>query len=196
MGNRFAGFEQEVRGPWQPKWYAGAVMDGYETTGQFAAVHKTQDKPTQTGDSRNLKLCVTVVNGKGTLNLNYTVNYRPEALEPERIEELKAARERYKDIRGAWPDKLAQRDNLSLSRLHELERAGIPLEDAEDGGFNTDKMLGKAADWRLGVHRMLEGTKDSETVPQDVLKSATDEEKARFFNKITGVAALDTKVGK
>src|SRR5215475_1184963 len=116
---RFDGFEREVRGPWEPKWYGGVIVAEYETSGSFAAIHKTEDRLSEKGDSRNLKLCVRVVNGgKLTKDLNYTLNYRPQALDPERITEVKAIQDEMKKrgITGAWPDKLAQRDALSLSR--------------------------------------------------------------------------------
>jgi hypothetical protein len=86
--SRFAGFEAEERKRWEDDWYSGVIVAEYETTGTFATVHKTQDVPSQAGDSRNMKLCVTVVNGNDTKNLNTTVNYRPDALNPERMAEL------------------------------------------------------------------------------------------------------------
>lgn len=196
MSNRFTGFDQEARGPWEPGWYGGVIVAEYEKTGDFAAVHRTEDKPTDKG-SRNLKLCVKLVRGKETKDLNYTINYRPEALEADRLEELKQMRVANKGNQ-TWADRLAQRDNLSLTRLHEIEKAELPLEDNGDGGFDVEALIGKAADFRINVCKMIadgKGGKESVTVDKALLHdpNTTDEERSGWFNRITGVAALDSK---
>jgi len=188
--NRFAGFEREERKPWEDGWYSGVIVAEYETSGNFARVHKTEDTLSKKGDSRNLKLCVTVVNGNDTKSLNTTINYRPEALEPERIEDLrvrKANKERFSGVDN--------RDSLSLSKFHELERAGIPVEDNGHGGFDVEKMLGIAADFYLGsrVKKSADGM-DDRAVTDAEKKSATDEERKTWYHKVTQIAAVDTKV--
>src|SRR4029077_10324265 len=107
--------------------------------GQLAPTHKTQEVPSAAGDSRNLKLCVTVVNGNDTKSLNTTINYRPEALDAERMEGPRARKSAEEECAGA-----DFRDSMSLSRFHELERAGIPIEDNGSGGFDVEQMLGTA----------------------------------------------------
>src|SRR5580765_1968050 len=111
--SRFSGFEREERKPWDDGWYSGVIVAEYETSGNFATVHKTQDVPSTTGDSRNLKLCVTVVNGNDTKSLNTTVNYRPEALEAERMEDLRVRKAAKEQFKGA-----DFRDSMSLSKFH------------------------------------------------------------------------------
>ena len=188
--SRFAGFEQEARKPWDDGWYSGVIIAEYETSGNFATVHKTQDQPSQGGDSRNLKLCVTVVNGNDTKSLNYTVNYRPEALDPERMEDLR--------VRKAAKEKLAGadfRDAMSLSKFHELERAGIPLEDNGHGGFDVDRIVGTTADFYLGTRtKDKKEDRNDRAVTDAEKKSATDEQRKNWFHKITQIAAVDTKV--
>ena len=188
--SRFAGFEREERKPWDDGWYSGVIVAEYETSGNFATVHKTQDVPSQAGDSRNLKLCVTVVNGNDTKSLNTTINYRPEALDGERMEDLRVRKAAKEQFKGA-----DFRDSMSLSKFHELERAGIPVEDNGHGGMDTDKMLGVAADFYLGTRvRKEKDSKDDRAVTDAEKKSATDEERKGWFHKITQIAAVDTKV--
>jgi hypothetical protein len=188
--SRFAGFEQEERKRWDDGWYSGVIVAEYETSGNFATVHKTQDVPSTAGDSRNLKLCVTVVNGNDTKSLNTTINYRPEALDPERMEDLrvrKAAKEQFKGSDF--------RDSMSLSKFHELERAGIPVEDNGHGGMDVDKMIGIAADFYLGTRvRKDKDGKDDRAVTDAEKKTATEEERKGWYHKITQIAAVDTKV--
>jgi len=184
---RFDDFARAPRGPWPPARYAGTVIEEYETSGLFAAIHKTEDKLTQNGDSRNLKLCIAVVNNGEVRNLNWTINYRPEILTPERQEDIRDAQKRYKDVRGAWPDVGLQRDALSLSRFHDLERAGFSLEDGPHGGFVVDNLIGKNAQFYCAVHQMVEGTRDSKSITPEEFKRASDEQRANWFNKVTNV---------
>jgi len=188
--SRFAGFEREERKPWDDGWYSGVIVAEYETTGNYAKINKTEDAPSKKGDSRNLKLCVTLVNGNDTRDRNIMINYRPEALDPERIEDLR--------VRKAAKERLAgvdNRDSLSLSKFHELERAGIPIEDNGHGGFDVDKMIGVAADFYLSTRaKDSPDSMDDHAVTDAEKKSATDEERKGWFHKITQVAAVDTKV--
>jgi hypothetical protein len=197
---RFSEFKPELRGPWDAGWYSGVVVAEYERNSKDGGmfVEKTSDMVSNSTDSRNLKLCVRLVNGSMTKDITHRINYRPEALTDERMKEVLEARTKFKGTRGAWADKLAQRDNLALSGFHELERAGIPLEENGHGGFDVDKMIGQAADFRLSVTRRKfpneQGNYKTEAVPKDVIKSATDEERATWENKISGVAAVSSKV--
>jgi hypothetical protein len=188
--SRFSGFEREERKPWDDEWYSGVIVAEYETTGNFATVHKTQDVPSSAGDSRNLKLCVTVVNGNDTKSLNMTINYRPEALDEERMTILRERKAKKESLQGA-----DFRDAMSLSRFHELERAGIPIEDNGHGGFDTDKMIGTTADFYLGTRvKKSKDSKDDRAVTDSEKKSASEEERKTWFHKITQIAAVDTKV--
>lgn len=190
MASRFAGFEEEVRIPWEDGWYSGVIIPEYESSGSFARVHKTEDVVTTAGDSRNLKLCVTLVNKNETKNMNITVNYRPEALDPERMETLRS--NKTAKVRGAGVD---FRDTMSLTRLHELEKAGITIEDNGHGGFDVEKMLGTTADFYMSTRYRAEGSKDDRAVTADEKKKATTpEDRKGWFHKITQVAPVDTKV--
>jgi len=205
---RFDGFEKELRGPWEPTWYSGVVIAEYEAiSAAFGSkVHKTEDRPSQDGSSRNLKLCISLVDGKTnqSRNVNWTINYRPEALELERIAELKELREENKG-KQKWGGPNDQRDALTLSRFHALERAGLLGEEGkknkdgtEDyafdskGNLDPDKIVGKAADFHINVSRM--NGKNSHPVPEKEYKGMSDEEKATLFNKVTDVVAYKGKV--
>ena len=188
--SRFAGFEQEERKRWDDGWYSGVIVAEYETSGNFAKINKTEDVLSSAGDSRNLKLCVTVVNGNDTKSLNTTINYRPESLDAERMEDLRVRKAAKEQFKGA-----DFRDSMSLSKFHELERAGIPIEDNGHGGFDTEKMLGVAADFYLGTRvKKSKDSKDDRAVTDAEKKSATDEERKTWYHKITQIAAVDTKV--
>jgi hypothetical protein len=188
--SRFAGFEQEERKRWDDGWYSGVIVAEYETRGNLATVHKTQDVLSQAGDSRNLKLCVTVVNGNDTKSLNTTLNYRPEALDPERMEDLRTRKAKKEQLAGS-----DFRDSMSLSKFHELERAGVPIEDNGDGGFDTDKMLGVAADFYLSTRvKKSKDSKDDRAVTDAEKKSASDDDRKGWFHKITQIAFVDSRV--
>jgi len=184
---KFDGFEQEKRGPWKNGNYNGCIVPEYETTGNFAAIHKTEDKPSQDGKSRNLKLCVTVVDGNLTKSMSYFVNYRPDVLSDERIAEIRKLMVQYKG-QQKWPDADAQRDFLTLTRFHELERAGIPVE-LNGSGLDVGKMVGQTAKFKVNTQRKNADGK-IETVPGGLLsdKNTTDEEKSKWFNGISGIA--------
>jgi hypothetical protein len=187
---RFAGFEQEERRRWDDGWYSGVIVAEYETTGNFAKINKTEDVPSAAGDSRNLKLCVTVVNGNDTKSLNTTINYRPEALDAERMEDLRTRKAAKEQLAGS-----DFRDAMSLSRFHELERAGIPVEDNGHGGMDVDKMIGVAADFYLGTRvKKSKDSKDDRAVTDAEKKTASEEDRKGWFHKITQIAAVDTKV--
>lgn len=184
---KFDGFDQEkgsgFKTLWKPGRYGGVVVKEYETSGSFSSVHKTEDKPTQAGDSRNLKLCVGLVNGNETQYQSYTLNYRPEALTDERIEEVKAMRTQYKGVKQ-WPDRNAQRDNLTYVRLHELEKAGITLNENGHGGYDVDAIIGSNATFYLGVQKMMQ---DKSSRPVSEKEFAEEKDQTGMYNKILNV---------
>lgn len=112
--SRFGDFKQERQGVWPPHRYHGTIIDEYETTGNEGVfTMKTEDRPAQNDpDSRNLRICARVVNNGQVRDFAYNINYRLIALTEERQNELREAQKQFKNIRGAWPDKQAQRDSL------------------------------------------------------------------------------------
>lgn len=157
----------EGRGAWERGWYRAKILDGY-TTGK-GTVFETKDVTAKDPSSRNLFICFAV-NGDvfvpsspdpakrklskgpgGTRNIRSTYNYRPSDLSTERVAAVKAAREHYKGVHGAWPDKAIQASSLSLGRLGQLETAvGFRLPFA-DGRFNPQPFIGQDVEVRLTI---------------------------------------------
>jgi hypothetical protein len=89
------------------------------------------DAPSKQGDSRNLRLCFKVSKGTQTRNLQENYNYRTTDFAPERISQIKAMREEFKDTMS-WPDKDAQRISLALVSFKQFKNVlghGVQLTD-------------------------------------------------------------------
>jgi hypothetical protein len=188
--SNFSGFEMESKyQQWDPGWYAGAIVPEYETTGTFAKVIKTEDVVSTNGDSRNLKLAVVLVNGNKTDNKSVTYNYRTEALSDDRKNYLREAKKSGAQLGGS-----DFRDFMSLSRLNDLEKAGLTLEINGHGGFDTSKLVGTTADFYLSIQKFTDETKkNSRAVTKEEMKSADEDERKSWFGKITQIAKVDTK---
>jgi hypothetical protein len=130
---------EEGAGAWPDGWYRGEIIAGYATgTGK---AFETTDQMAKDPVSRNLFICLRLDGGVyvpssrkqsdrklmqgpgGTRNIRATFNYRITDLSAERIAQIKDARERFKDVQGAWPDKSLQASSLSIGRLGQLEKA-------------------------------------------------------------------------
>jgi hypothetical protein len=111
----------EPGGAWKPGWYAATIIEGYATPKgkQFA----TEDVVSQKGDSRNLRLCVSVHNGADSRNVQEVFNYRPSDLTPERLAYIKEARAENKGVQGRWTDTDAQRSSLAIGKLGQITKA-------------------------------------------------------------------------
>src|SRR5262245_53553451 len=70
-----ADFGQEPGGAWPNAWYGAKIVEGYATGS--GKVWTTEDTPSKGGDSRNLRICLSINGGKlGTRNNWYNINYR------------------------------------------------------------------------------------------------------------------------
>lgn len=142
-------FAQEPGGAWPKGWYAGKIVEGYATGSGKTWV--TEDTQSNSGDSRNMRICVTL-NGKlGTRNTFVSLNYRPSDFSAEQMAAVKAAREEFKDVRGAWTGHTdVQRASLALAKLGQLENAlGFRLKLHPSGHILVGTLVGQDMDFRL-----------------------------------------------
>jgi hypothetical protein len=159
----------EGAGPWPKGWYRATIVEGY-TTGKGTAF-ETRDALAKSPGSRNLFLCVQVSGDVyvpsdndpdkrkltkgpgGTRNIRATYNYKPSDMQDpaSTAARIKAAREHYKNVQGAWPDKDLQSSSLSIGRLSQLKKAvGFTLPYA-DGRFDVRPFVKQQIDVRLGI---------------------------------------------
>jgi hypothetical protein len=156
---------EEGAGAWPKGWFRAIILPGY-TTGK-GTVMETQDKLARDPVSRNLFLCFAVQGDiyvpsdpdptkrklspgpGGTRNIRATYNYAPDDMTVARLALIKDARESYKGVQGAWPDKAIQASSLSLGRLGQLEKAcGFKLPFT-GGRFDPAPFVGLKLDIRL-----------------------------------------------
>lgn len=158
---------EEGAGAWPKGWFRATVLPGY-TTGK-GNVMETQDKLARDPASRNLFLCLAVAGdvfipsdpdpAKRTLskgpggvrNIRATFNYAPNDMTAARLALIKEAREHYKAVQGAWPDKSIQASSLSLGRLGQLEKAAGFKLPFSGGRFATQPFVGVHFDVRLVI---------------------------------------------
>jgi hypothetical protein len=137
------------QGAWPNGWYAGTILP--EHTGQSGNTFTTEDNPSKNGDSRNLRIIIDAVNGEETRVLFHNANYREFDLTPERMEEVRAARQTYKGTKGRWPDTDAQRSSLALSSLGQLEKAMGHTFSRNGSGLDVTPLHNLAVDVYLGT---------------------------------------------
>jgi hypothetical protein len=158
---------EEGAGAWPKGWFRAVVLPGY-STGK-GNVMETTDKLARDPASRNLFLCLavagdvfipsdpdpskrTLTKGPGGVrNIRATFNYQPDDMTATRIALIKEARERYKAVQGAWPDKAIQASSLSLGRLGQLEKAAGFKLPFSGGRFATAQFVGVHFDIRLVI---------------------------------------------
>lgn len=156
---------EEGAGAWPDGWYRAVVVAGY-TTGR-GKVMETTDSISKDQASRNLHIALKLDGSAyvpstarvsdrkltqgpgGERQMRATFNYRPDDFTPGRIAQVKEARERFKGVQGAWPDKAIQSSSLSLGRLGQLEKAiGFKLPFV-NGRLNPQPFVGQRLDVRL-----------------------------------------------
>jgi len=144
-------FADEVGGPLARGWYHSEIIEGYSTRSgkQFL----TEDVLSQKGDSRNLRVAVKVTPNKGEpRNLFTSINYRISDFTPERLNYIKELRNEMKGVKGAWPDRDAQRTSLAIAFLGQLEKAlGTPFKRTPEG-LVVAPLIGKKPDVRLNIN--------------------------------------------
>jgi hypothetical protein len=172
---RLDGADRPAIVSWKRGWYAGVVIEEYDSLGTPAYTFKTEDRPTTAGENRSVQLCIGLVNGQEVRHFNYTVYYSPESLfDDARVAEVLAMAIENKKQRGRWADTGMQRDYLSFVQLHEIEKAlndGKELE-AEGGGLDVSGLIGRSVDAFYSIYQKTEvgGKKVTKEVPLDQLK--------------------------
>lgn len=143
-------FAEEPQGAWKNGWYPAVILEGFQT--RKGKTIETGDSVSQKGDSRNLKLCIKVANGKDERTLITSFNYRTSDFTPERLAFIKEARAENKGVKGKWSDSDAQRSSLALASLGGLAKAvGFSPKLAPQGGLIAGIYVGQAVDVYLGV---------------------------------------------
>ena len=133
-------------------WYGGTILAKREFTDRNGndRVFESTDAPSQNGDSRNIQLQVELTrqSDKRTYNARAMVNYRPEDLSAETVQQVMAQREKAKD--EGWGSLF--RPFMTLMRLGKLQRiAGVrQLQRNGNGGLDLTPTYGKSAYFRLG----------------------------------------------
>lgn len=150
---------EEGAGAWPKGWFRAVTLPGY-STGR-GKVMETADVLAKDPASRNLFICIEVAGDVyvpsdpdpakrvvskgpgGKRNIRVTFNYVPSDFTAARIALVKEAREHYKNVQGAWPDKAIQASSLSLGRLGQLEKAiGMKLPFDPSAGRFMPQQLG------------------------------------------------------
>ena len=147
--------------PFANGWYKGTILPKREFTDKNGndRVFESADTTSARGDSRNIKLQVSLTrqtDGK-TLNTSVLVNYQPEDLTQETIQAVAAQRELNKTSGEEWGSLF--RPFMTLTRLSKLQKiAGVrQLQRNGDGGLDLSALYGKAAFFRIGDDKRSEG---------------------------------------
>lgn len=143
-------FAEEPQGAWKNGWYKATILEGFQT--KKGKTVMTSDAISQKGDSRNLKLCIKVVNGNDERTLITSFNYRTSDFTPERLAFIKEARAENRGVKGKWSDSDAQRSSLALASIGGLTKAvGFSPKVAPQGGLVAGLYIGQAVDVYLGT---------------------------------------------
>lgn len=144
-----AEFADEPGGAWAPGWYQAEVIEGY-LTGK-GKEFRTEDSPSSKGDSRNLRLCLKVSNGGNDRNMQESFNYRTSDFTSERLGFIKEMRQEFKGLKGAWPDRDAQRSSLAIAKLGQIEKATSKQFRLSSDGLIAHDFVGIRVDVRLAI---------------------------------------------
>jgi hypothetical protein len=144
-------FAQPSEGAWPSGWYKATIIESYVTKKGHQFI--TQDVLSKNGDSRNLRLCFAVTNGKETRNIQQGLNYRVEDFSADRLAAISEARAQYKGLQGKWPGAASdlQRSSLALAKLGQLQKAiGFPFKIA-NAKIDSSPLIGQAVDVHLRI---------------------------------------------
>lgn len=144
-------FAEEPGGAWSNGWYKAKTIEGFATA-KSNKQYNTEDSVSGKGDSRNLRICLTVTRANGDeRTLQDTLNYRSGDFTSERLAYIKQAREDNKGERH-WNDKDAQRSSLAIASIGQLQKAlGFEQLKLANGGIVAGAFIGQDLDVRLGA---------------------------------------------
>ena len=142
---------EETQGAWPKGWYKAEVIEGFQT--RKGKTIQTGDSVSKDGASRNLKLCLRVVNGVQERNMIASFNYRASDFSPERIAFVKEKRKEHEGVSGRWSDTDAQRSSLALAFIGGLTKALGFSPKIANGGLVAGIYVGSKVDVYLGVDK-------------------------------------------
>lgn len=147
------GIEETQPEPIANGWYAGTILEtrAFTDSNGNDRVFESVDQPSAKGDSRNIRLQVELTrqsDGK-KVNVSTLVNYKPEALTQETVQQVAARKEQVNKGEKEWGDLFGA--FMTLTRLAKLQKiAGVrQLSRGDNGGLNLTPLYGKAAYFRL-----------------------------------------------
>jgi len=145
--------EPSTSEPFQDGWYAGTILEKRELTDKAGndRIFESGDQPSQAGDSRNIRLQVELTrkaDGR-RFGTNVMINYRPEDLSAETVQQVMAQMEKVK-AGEEWGSLF--RPFMTLSRLGKLQKiAGVrQLGRNGDGGLDLHPLYTKTGYFKLG----------------------------------------------
>lgn len=159
-----------------PGWYAGEILESRTRTDKAGneSTFASDDLPSQSGDSRNIRLQVAVTrqSDKAVNHYSLRMNYRPEDLTAETVQQITAQMEQVKNGEQ-WGSLF--RPFMVLNRLSKLQKiAGVrQLQRNGNGGLDLHPVFGKKGYFRLAPQKdkpeYLEIADFRETAPKKVL---------------------------
>ena len=122
--------------PWENGWYSGTILSerSFVDRNGNDRVFQSADEPSMNGDSRNIKLQVSITSKEGrNLNVRYLVNYRPEDITQATVQAVIADRDKAESDQ----DPALKRASIALQRLARLQRIGgvRSFSKTESGGL-------------------------------------------------------------
>lgn len=172
-------YDPTPRGTFEPfaaGWYEGQILESRTRTDKAGneSTYASDDLPSQSGDSRNIRLQVAVTrkSDKATNHYSLRMNYRPEDLSAETVQQVTAQMENVKN--GEQWGALF-RPFMVLRRLSTLQKiAGVrQLQRNGNGGLDLHPAFGKKGWFRLAPQKdkpeYLEIADFRETAPKKVL---------------------------
>lgn len=145
--------EDAGQAPIENGWYAGTILGTREFTDKNGndRVFESTDTPSAKGDSRNIRLQIELKrqsDGK-TLNTSALVNYKPEILTQETVQQVAERKEQVNKGEKEWGDLFGP--FMSLARLAQLQKiAGVrQLQRNGNGGLDLHPLFGKTGYFRL-----------------------------------------------
>ena len=139
--------------PFADGWYKGTILEKREFTDRNGndRVFESTDDVSRSGDSRNIRLQIAVerASDKRTLNSSVLVNYKPEDLTAETVQQVTAQLAKVKEGEEWGP---LFRPFMTLTRLGKLQRiAGVrQLQRNGNGGLDLHPLFGKSGYFRVG----------------------------------------------
>lgn len=138
--------------PLQDGWYQGTIVESRTITDQIGneRTFASSDEPSQRGDSRNIRLQVELTRKSDgrKVNLSYLLNYRPEDIAPETVQQVTTHLEKAKAGEEWGP---LFRSFMTLQRLSKLQKiAGVKqLQRNGNGGLDLKPLYNKSGWFKL-----------------------------------------------